>query len=165
MWIPKWIRSNNNIKTVDNEDTQDVQGNVCDTSYPCEQADCLIRDLRKVQNTIQMTEQRLRDLKNNYFPMLFLWMAATMDAGRCLHGHYERVDFSNLTRGDIELYLNRLTSYLSGRNIMTDEFDVDQFCSEVRDYIKNDAAIKQAEESISKLKAEEKRIKGLLGIV
>lgn len=165
MWIPKWIRSNNNIETVDNEDTQDVQGNVCDTPSPCEQADCLILDLRKVQNMIQEMELRLKNLQNKYFPMLFWWIAATMDAGRCMPGRYERDDFSNLTRGDIELCLQRLTLYLSNRNIMTDDFDVDQFCSEVRDYIKNDAAIKQTEESISKLKAEEKRIKGLLGIV
>lgn len=164
MWIPRWIRSSR-TETANNEDKKDSQDNVCDTSSPCEQADCLILDLRKVQNMIQEMELRLKNLQNKYFPMLFWWIAATMDAGRCMPGRYERGDFSNLTRGDIELCLKRLTFYLSNRNIMTDDFDVDQFCSEVRDYIKNDAAIKQTEESISKLKAEEKRIKGLLGIV
>lgn len=156
MWLSKLFGRKNESEESPSEE---LQTNVCSDSTTC-----ALPDLRRVQLAIQEMEERLRNLQDKYFPLLFWWVAATMNAGECLPGRYKLGDLSHYTRGDIQHCLNLLCIHISKRNITQDKFNVEQFCSEVRDFIKNKEAIAKTEKSLADLRAEEKRLKESLRI-
>lgn len=161
MWLSKLFGRKNEPEKSSSEEPQT---NVCSDSVTCELSNCALLDLRRVQLAIQEMEERLRNLQDKYFPLLFWWVAATVNAGECLPGRYKLGDLSHYTRGDIQHCLNLLCVHMSKRNITQDKFDVEQFCSEVRDFIKNKEAIAKTEKSLADLRAEEKRLKESLKI-
>lgn len=156
MWLSKLFGRKNKSEESSSEEPQT---NVCSDS-----ATCALPDLRRVQLAIQEMEERLRNLQDKYFPLLFWWVAATMNAGECLPGYHKLRDLSHYTREDIQCCLNLLCIHISKRNITQDKFNVEQFCSEVRDFIKNKEAIAKTKKSLADLRAEEKRLKESLRI-
>lgn len=159
----KLLGLNTDAKIIDEESPK---SNVCDTGTPCEQADCLILELRNTQNMIKELKIRIANLQNKYFPMLYWWLAFTMKAGKHIVWRIDMFkDASKPSKGDIQDCLNFLHYELHSKNITSDKFDIDQFCSEIRDFVENKDAIKSAEKSLAQLTEEEKRLKKLLGIV
>ena len=164
MWLSKLFGRKNESEESSSDESQT---NVCSDSATCELSNCALLDLRRVQLAIQEMEERLRNLQDKYFPLLFWWVASTVNAGKYLpghYGHYKLEDLSHYTRGDIQRCLNLLCNHISKRNITQDKFNVEQFCSEVRDFVKNKEAIAKTTESLADLRAEEKRLKESLKI-
>lgn len=161
MWLSKLFgRKNEPEKSSSDE----PQTNMCSDSVPCDLSNCALLDLRRVQLAIQEMEERLRNLQDKYFPLLFWWVAAMSNAGECLPGYHRLGDLSHYTREDIQRCLNFLCIHISKRNITQDKFNVEQFCSEVRDFVKNKEAIAKTKKSLADLRAEEKRLKESLRI-
>lgn len=133
-------------------------------SEACNVTDNNLNNLRENQAAQRVIRERINVLEKKYFPMVYWWIVVCYKVG-------DRMYFNpkHMCRGDIENTLQKTIDVLRGsdswfaREILeiTDfsEFDVDQFCKEMKDYFTTETQIAELNQEYSKLIESEKNLK------
>lgn len=141
----------------------------CQKSETCNVTDNNLNNLRENQAAQRVIKERINVLEKKYFPMVYWWIVVCYKVG-------DRMYFNpkHMCRGDIEDTLQKTIDVLRGsdswfaREILeiTDfsEFDVDQFCKEMKDYFTTETQIAELNQEYSKLIESEKNLKRILRI-
>lgn len=152
-----WFKSKNKDK---------VTEVTCPPSDVCKVMDCRLNDLRNNQSTQRKIKERIKDLENQYFPMVYWWIVTCSKIGN----HIFLLDHGKVCRGDIERTLQKTIcelkadSYFFSRGLNVNQFDVDQFCKEMRDIFTTDQQLKELNHELNELVKSEKNLKKVLGI-
>lgn len=127
--------------------------------------DCRLADLRSNQAAQKQIKQRITDLENKYFPLVYWWVVVCQKIGRCTI-----IDSRHICRGDVEQTLQatfrelKQDSRFFPRGLNESEFDVDRFCKEMKDYFTTDQQIAELNKELTQLQESEKNLKKILGI-
>ena len=155
-----WFKSKNPNKTVET---------TCPTSDICKTMDCRLADLRSNQVAQKQIKQRITDLENKYFPMVYWWVLICYKIGSRMHFNSKYI-CRGLIEDGLQMTLDVLKNkdgYLS-HEILGDNnfsnFDVDQFCKEMKDYFSTDQQVAELNQELKKLVESEKNLKAILKI-
>lgn len=137
----------------------------CPPSEVCNTMDCRLADLRSNQAAQKQIRERINVLTNKYFPMVYWWIVVCQKIG----SHYF-LNSRNICRGYIENTLKitlrelKADSKFFPQGLNKDQFDVDQFCQEMKDYFTTDQQIAELNKELTQLQESEKNLKKILGI-
>lgn len=148
-----WFKSKNKDKTIEI---------TCPPSDVCKVMDCRLNDLRNNQATQRKIKERIKDLKNQYFPMVYWWVCICQKVGRC-----NIISSDNICRWEIEATVQRTIFELLNDpyHVMNKhKFDVDQFCKEMKDIFTTDQQLIELNQQLNELIKSEKNLKKALGI-
>ena len=150
-----WFKSKQVDKTI-----------TCPPSEVCSVMDCRLADLRANQAAQKEISSRIKDLEDKYFPMVYWWIVTCSKIGN----HIFLLDHGKVCRGNIEITLQKTISELKAnsnffpRGLNVNQFDVDQFCKEMKDIFTTDQQLKELNHELNELVKSEKNLKNVLGI-
>ena len=155
-----WFRSKNTNKTVKV---------ACQPPDMCMEMDCNLKKLRENQAAQKVVKERINVLKKKYFPMVYWWIVVCYKIGDRFY-----LNPKHMCRGDIENVLQTTIDILRGsdswfaKEILKidnfSEFNVDQFCKEMKDYFTAETQIAELNQELNKLVESEKNLKEILKI-
>lgn len=134
----------------------------CPPSDVCKVMDCRLNDLRNNQSTQRKIKERIKDLENQYFPMVYWWVCICQKVGK-----HNIISRNNICRWEIERTVQRTIFELQTDpyHVMNEcKFDVDQFCKEMKDIFTTDQQLKELNHELNELVESEKNLKKALGI-
>ena len=130
--------------------------------------DCL-SELRYVQDEIKRLNNRIKNLQNKYFPMVYWWIVTCISCYPRYLEIYLETSSNHLCRGEIEgvmgSVIRQLQSHLFSNGVDRQQFDVEQFCEEMKDLFVTDKRISELQERVFELKKSENNLKKILGII
>lgn len=148
-----WFKSKNKDK---------VTEVTCPPSDVCKVMDCRLNDLHNNQSTQKKIKERIKDLENQYFPMVYWWVYICQKVGEC-----NIISPDNICCWEIERTIQRTIFELQTNpyHVMNEyKFDVDQFCKEMKDIFTTDQQLKELNHELNELVESEKNLKKALGI-
>ena len=152
-----WFKSKNKDKTIEV---------TCSPSEVCSVMDCKLADLRANQAAQKELSSRIKDLEDKYFPMVYWWIVTCSKIGNYIF----LLDYGKVCRGDIKRTLQITISELKAdsnffpRGLNVNQFDVDQFCKEMKDIFTTDQQLKELYHEFNELVESEKNLKKALDI-
>lgn len=149
-----WFKSKQVDKTI-----------TCPPSEVCSVMDCRLADLRANQAAQKELASRIKDLEDKYFPMVYWWVVICTKVGQyCFLPH------GSINRGNIENTLQmtlkelQIDSRFFPQGLNVKKFDVDQFCTEMKDMFSVNQQIVELRKELSRLQESEKNLKQILQI-
>lgn len=161
-----WFRNKSKKETAEYKDK--IVENTCLPSDICEVMDCNLYKLRSNQAAQKYIQERIDVLQHKDFPMVYWWACACQKMG------VHTLGFCNGNECSINIYKTlQLTLLELKRNsnmfpipqeINQGQFNVEQFCKEIKDLFTADQQIAELKQEYNKLIKSEKRLKEILNI-
>lgn len=122
-----------------------------------------LNELKYIQQEISQRKSQLVRLETLDFPILFSVLATIILSADRLPSNRFRA--AVVDKEEMEIALRILKDEMQHKGVTSSNFDVDQFCKEIRSYINNEEEMKYLSKQIAELEAKERQLKESLKII